>query len=200
MGKSSTTPNTSPMLLQGAAAAVMIACALITLNAVKEPPVLLLDETREIALLSALDTGLESQYTRCKAVLVNIGAILTASYPFEDDARADRYLATWVADRSLHQAILQQRHQLRHRLPAFDFEVLLRTDKDQKIQIFRNGRRQGFVANVTYTVVSAETRAEVLSLSFDVHLVRTKVSIANPMGYALQRFKSLNPDFWEEPE
>ena len=195
-------------LLHLPAAVVMVACALMTLNAMRTPPTLVLDENREIALLSELHTGVAAQYDRCKAVLLNVGAILTATYPFEADTTANRYLSAWVTGEDLRRRILSYRRRLVERFhagrfhtgnpPAASYAVVLRTDRERRIQIFRSGRDKGFVANITYTLVDAASRAELDQFSFEVQLVPTSVTIVNPMGFALKRFHPLDPRPLEE--
>ncbi len=196
-----TTPSARPWLgtaLQGLAALVMTACALITLQAVRTPPVLVLDETRDVAMLSPLDTGANARAIRCKAVLVNIGAILTAGEPFAEDERARRYAAAWVTEEALLQEIWRYREFLQSRFNGTPIDVLLRTGKDRDIQLYRGGRHGGYLANLTYTVVRAFDHRELMSLSFEAVLVKTPVTLANPMGYALQTFQPLDPETWEE--
>ena len=185
-------------MIQGAAAVLMIASALIVVQAIRHPPVLVVDETRDVALLTEMDTGLEARYARCKAVLLNVGAILAGTWPFEDDDRAGRYLAAWTTDEVLYRDLWRYRQVLRTRWPEAAGRVLLRTDRDQRIQIFR-AHRQGFVANVTYTLVDPMDGQAHMSFSFDVQLVKTEVTPANPMGFALKRCQPLDRTFEEVP-
>lgn len=176
----------------------MTACALITLNAMRGPPVLVLDEMRDVAMLSPIDTGSHARILRCKAVLVNIGAILTAGEPFTDDARARRYASAWVTREAPLQEIWRTRERLKTRFAGQAIAVLLRTGKDREIQLYRSGRHGGFLANVTYTLVRDFDHRELMNLSFEAVLVKTAVTLANPMGYALQTFQPLDPKPREE--
>ena len=184
------------LLIQWLAACVMMASALIVLKGTRTAPVLVLDENREMAMLSEMSTGADAEYARGKTVLLNLGAVLAGTWPFEDDDRASKYLKAWVVDDTLFKTLWGYRTILASKTETKPERVLLRTEKGQRIQIYRRADRQGFVANATYTPLNAAL-AEQLHFSFDTELVKTRISPMNPMGYALQRCKPLD-DFWKE--
>jgi len=181
-------------LFQGVATMVMIACALVTVHGIRSPPMILLDETREVALLSEATTGREAEYERCKALLMNLGGVIARTWPMEDPEHAKPFLRSWVVDDALFKRIWNYRDRLENDFEHQPDRILLRTDQDRKIQIFRT-HQSGMVANVTYSLIDANG----LSLgdfSFDVQLVPVRATIANPMGFAVKRWKSID-HFWE---
>ena len=179
-------------LIQWLAACVMIACALIVISGNQNPPVLVLDENREMSMLSEMSSGQDAEYARAKTVLVNVGALLAGSWPFEDDERASDYLDALVIDDDLAKTLWGYRTRLSGMYETPVERVLLRTEQDRRIQIYRRADRQGFVANVTYTPIGSSQN---INFSFETELVKTTVTPMNPMGYALQRCKPLD-DFW----
>ncbi len=181
-------------ILQSFTAMVMIACALVTVHGMRHPRMIILDETREVALLSEATTGQEADYERCKALLINVGAIITGNWPMEDPERAKSFLRGWVLDEALYKTIWGYREQFKTQMGLKPDRILLRTDQDQKIQIFRT-HRSGMVANVTYSLLD-EGGLSFAHFSFDVQLSPVRATIANPMGFAVKRWTSID-QFWE---
>lgn len=182
------------MAFQAVAAMMMLACALVTVHGIRNPRLIVLDETREIALLSDVETGREAEYERCKALLINLGAIIAKTWPMEKPERARDYLRGWVLDEDMFKTLWDYRGKLATALKHPPDKILLRTDQDRKIQIFRT-HRAGMVASVTYTLIDSEGLA-LCHFSFDVQLTPVRATLANPMGFAVKRWKPID-QFWE---
>ena len=184
--------------LMGFAAAVILGAALVQVQAIRNLPVLLLDEARDLPILAEAETGIDAQYTRCKAVLLALGGVLASVPPYEDPTRAEAALPAWTHNETLMPRLQGYRHKLSAALPDEPRRVLMRTDPKQHIQIFRT-HESGFTANVTFTVVRESDHREWFTCHFEVRLDRADVTLANPMGFALTYVKPLDHfNFWEE--
>ena len=176
-----------------------MAAALITVNAAKAPPVLLIDETRDLAYKTALDTGLAADYARCKALLLNLAAYMATAHPFgpEDEAYAGKMVANLVADQALLEAVSKYRELVRDRFGQTQLQAVLRTTKSGKAQIYRKGPQ--FKAVVTFSFIRVEDHVPVMNLVFEVDLQRTEPSPAAAFGFVVTRLHPLDENHQKEP-